>query len=96
MTNLEMWRTITIVTAAIGQTMFVLLYMTFPWWKAFLGRALFFKACAFGILLDVAVVGRLVDWSNEDGTFVVLYGVLAVGIWAQFFAFLRTKRKGRR
>ena len=39
--SLEGWRILTISMAAVGQTLFVLLYMTFPWYKTFLGRALF-------------------------------------------------------
>lgn len=95
LTDLDFWRTVTIIVAAVGQTMFALLYMTFPWWRNFLGRALFFKTCAFGALVDVAVVGRMWDWSGEDGTFVVLYGALAIGIWLQFIAFLRIRMEGR-
>jgi hypothetical protein len=36
------------------------------------------------------------DWTNEDATFVVLYGFLALGIWVQFFAFLRVMLTSRR
>jgi ABC-type sugar transport system permease subunit len=95
MPSIEFWRTVTIIIAALGQTMFVLLYMTFPWWEEFLGRALFFKACALGLLVDVAVAGRIWDWTYEDETFVVLYAILATGIIAQFVAFLRVRLQGR-
>lgn len=90
-TDIELWRTINIAGAALGQTLFVALYMTFPWWRAFLGRALFFKAVAFALLVDVAVAGRIWDWPNEDATFVVLYGIVGVGIWCQLFAFAKVK-----
>lgn len=85
------WRTAGIVFAAVGQTAFVLLYITFPWWRTFLGKSLFFKAFAFALLVDVAVAGRVWDWPNEDVYFVVLYWLLGLGIWAQFIAFLRVK-----
>lgn len=89
--SLEFWRTVNIVVAAVGQTAFVVLYVTFPWWRTFLGKALFFKASAFALLVDVAVVGRIWDWPHEEATFVALYGLLGVGIWAQFVAFLRVR-----
>lgn len=92
MYSIDFWRTVTITGAALGQTLFVVLYLTFPWWKTFLGRALFLKAVTFCVLLDVAVAGRVWDWPGEDATFVCLYGAVALGVWAQFAAFLRTKR----
>lgn len=94
--NLDNWRTVTLSTAALGQTLFVLLYLTFPWYRSFLGRALFFKASVLCILLDFIVIARLWEWSNADRVFVILYGILAVGIWAQLSAFIRTKRCGLR
>lgn len=93
--DLEALRTITIVSAAIGQTAFVLLYLTFRWWETFLGKALFFKGLAFAALLDVAVAGRLMDWAYEDEIFIGLYIVLTLGVWAQLFAFWHTKQAGR-
>lgn len=93
--SLEFWRTLGIIVAATGQTAFVLLYTTYPWWQRFLGRALFFKAMAFALLVDIAVAGRIWDWKYEDATFVILYWLLAFGIWVQFFAFLRVKLEHR-
>lgn len=89
--NVEFWRTAGIIAAAVGQTVFALLYLTYPWWKTFLGRALFFKAGALCILMDVAVFGRIYDWPAEDLTFVFLYWVLTIGVWFQFAAFLRVR-----
>jgi hypothetical protein len=88
MPSIEIWRTIAIVSAAVGQTSFILLYLTFPWWQNFLGRSLFFKA---------VVVGRIWDWRYEDATFVALYFTLSVGVWVQLVAFARVKfRKFRK
>lgn len=85
--DMDFWRTAGLLSAAVGQTAFVLLYATFPWWKKFMGRALFFKALALGVLADVAVIGRVWDWPYEEQTFIVLYWMLAIGVWFQFFAF---------
>lgn len=89
--GIDFWRTAALLAAAIGQTAFVVLYAFFPWWEKFLGRALFFKAFALGLLADVAIFGRLTDWRYEDETFVAMYALLALGIWVQFFAFLRVR-----
>lgn len=93
--SIDYWRTVALSAAALGQTLFVVLYLTFPWYRSFLGRALFFKAAVFCLLLDMIVAARLMHWTNADKVFVVLYGVLAAGVWAQFFAFLRIKTRGK-
>lgn len=89
--DLETIRTVTLIFAAIGQTCFVLLYAFFPWWANFVGRALFLKAITLAFLLDALVLGRKYDWPHEDTTFVGLYGLMALGIWWQFIAFLRVR-----
>jgi len=90
--GLETWRSIALYGIAIGQTLFVLLYLTFPWYKSFLGRALFYKAFILAVLLDLALFARLnptmFDW---DAIFTVLYFLLGIGIWYQFSAFLRIR-----
>lgn len=91
----ETWRSIALVSMALGQTIFAVLYVTWPWWKNFLGQALFFKAISFGVLLDALLVGRMYDWPYEDATFTVLYYVVAVAIWWQVFAFLRVRYNAR-
>jgi len=93
--DLDFWRGVTLGSAALGQTCFVVLYMTFPWWRSFLGRALFYKATILAVLADLAFSARVFGFKNMDVVFVVVYGLLASGIWFQFFAFLRVKRAGR-
>lgn len=94
--TLEEWRTATITTACIGQLFFVLFYCTLPWWRTFLGRTLFGKAVVFSVLLDTGVAARLWDWPGKHVTIVVLYGCVAVGIWAELIAFIRTSRNHRK
>lgn len=93
--NVENLRTTALGAMAVGQTAFVLLYLTFPWWRKFLGRMLFFKATAFAILLDTYMAYRVFDFPNPDKVFTALYFLLAAGIWAQFFAFLSVRLHGR-
>jgi hypothetical protein len=93
--SLDFWRTSGLLVTALGQTAFVALYATFPWWRRFLGRALFFKAVALAALADVAITGRIYDWRYEEQTFILLYWMLGIGVWAQFAAFLRVRLKKR-
>jgi hypothetical protein len=87
MGDIELWKGVTVVSAAVGQTLFVLLYVTFPWYRTFLGRALFIKAVTFAVMIDVAVAGMIWDWEHEHATLIVMYGCTAFGIWAQLTAF---------
>lgn len=87
MGDIELWKGITVVSAAVGQTLFVLLYMTFPWYRTFLGRALFIKAVTFATMIDVAVAGMIWDWDHERAMLITMYGLTAFGIWAQLTAF---------
>lgn len=86
MSILEWFKTIAII-ASTGQTLFVLLYLTFPWYQTFLGRALFIKALTLSLLLNVSLAGVLWDWPHEEIWVISLYGLTAFGIWAQFTAF---------
>lgn len=92
MPDLETWRTITLASAALGQSCFVLLYVNFPWWRTFLGRALFYKALILGVFTDSIFLSRLFNWGANDTFFITLYGLLGIGIWWQVVAFLRVKR----
>ena len=88
--DLPFWRTTAIAIAAVGQTLFVILYLTFPWWNSLLGRALFIKAACFAALLDAAWLSRTIgDWPGKDGMFIVLYLLFAVSVWGQLIAFIR-------
>ena len=93
--SLAFWRTTALFVVAVGQTLFVALYMTFPWYKTFLGRALFYKAIMLGILTDLFLVARYFDFAGLDALFIAVYLLLGVGVWWQFFAFLRVRRAGR-
>lgn len=96
MEDASFWRTLAITCAAFGQTMFIGLYTLFPWWNDPLGRALFFKALSIAILLDLALLSRVVDMPMEDTLFTFLYFAFAVGVWVQAFTFLRIQWRGER
>ena len=88
MDSIEFWRTVGLALATAGQVMFTLFYFSWPWRKSFLGKALFFKASAFSIMLVVAFLRRLLDFPYEDEVFVAMYYLLSLGVWVQFGAFL--------
>lgn len=91
MPDIDLWRTGGLGLAVLGQLGFISLYVTFPWWKTVLGKALFFKAVAIGCLCSVAFLSRLGFLAYESEIFTAMYWLLAVGIWLQFLAFMRTK-----
>ena len=87
MHDAEFWRTVALAGAATGQLLFTALYLTWPWWRHFLGKALFFKALAITVVLWVALASRVVGLPYEDRLFTALYVLLGFGVWTQFFAF---------
>lgn len=89
MGSLETWRTVTLWAVGTGQTAFVLLYLSFPWWRSLTGRALFVKAVGLAVLVDVLLINRMAPIPHSDVLFTSLYVILAFGVWAQFFAFLQ-------
>lgn len=93
--DIEVWRTVAIGAMAVGQTLFASLYLTFPWWRTFLGRSLFVKALVFALLLDVLFFARMWDWGYELETLLTLYILLAVAIWGQLFAYVRVRRESQ-
>lgn len=90
------WRTFILSGAALGQTLFVMLYVTFPWWHSFLGRALFLSALTLAVLLDALVVSRWLGLGRNDALFIVLDAAMAAGVWAQLFAFSTIMRTSNR
>jgi len=90
----DFWRTAMLAGVALGQTLFVILYSTFPWYKTFLGRALYYKALTLALITDVFIASRIWDFGALDVVFVALYFLLGIGVWWQLFAFLRVKHHG--
>lgn len=93
--NIDLWRTAAITAAAVGQTLFVILYMAFPWWKNFLGRVLFGKALSLLVITDVVALSRWFEFWRNDYLFTALYLILALGVWAELIAFWQVQRKSK-
>lgn len=94
MNDLNTWRTVIASISAVAQTAFVLLYLTWPWWRTFLGRALFYNAATLAITFDLITYARLTNRGRDDLLFAIVYGVLATGIVAQLVAFTIVKHRG--
>ena len=81
--------------AAVAQTLFICLYAFRPWWRAFVGRALFTKSLALAVLFDVAILNRYLDYPHEDVVFEWSFFVVVVGITLQLAALVREIRRDR-
>lgn len=83
------------VAAAIGQTAFVVLWASLPWWKTRVGRAMMVKSASLMIVLDFGVInyywGPFHAWVG-----VALFALVVVGIYSQFFTFLYEDIQARR
>lgn len=91
----EFWRRAALLFATVGQCLFITLYLFFPWWKTYLGRALFVKASTLGALLVTITIGITVDWRYEEAMRAFLNVAVALAIWGQVIAFFRVRAQGR-
>jgi hypothetical protein len=92
--NSMFWARAAVVAMAVGQTAFVLLYGTAPWWRDFVGRALFAKSLALAVLVDAAVVALFLPVPAWFA--VAVYWLVAAGIWWQLGALVRQRLSRRR
>lgn len=81
-------RTLLILGVALGQTLFTVYYLTFPWWQTLLGQVLFGKAVSLMILVDFYAASRLFDFRENDVAFTLIYFLLGLGVWSQLFVFV--------
>jgi hypothetical protein len=83
-----------LICSAIGQTLFVALYVSAPWWRDFVGRALFVKSIVLAVVFDIAVAA--IWWVMPMVVWQVLYWLIAAAIWQQFAALVWQRHLGRR
>lgn len=96
MWDTDTWRTITLGVTASAQTVFVSLYLTFPWWRNFLGRALFGKAVMLALFINFAFAARVFGFGDHDVPFIILYLLLAAGVILEVVAFIKVMLSGKR
>lgn len=81
--------------AAIGQTLFCLVYTLLPWWRSEVGRALYFKAITLGILTDTVALEVFFFGEFPEIVTLMLYGAVAVAIWIQLIVLIRVRLKAK-
>lgn len=80
-------------SAAIGQTLFLALWATKPWWKTLIGRAVMTKGVALFLVLWFWIIGLYFpDHPYRTEIRDVLLFLVAFGIWAQVVAFVLEQR----
>lgn len=87
------------MVAAPAQTGFAIIYgFGSPWWRSLLGRALFTKALALALLIDISLLYQWLgdDYALRDVVRLSVYTLIAVGAWMQLVALLKEKFQGRR
>lgn len=89
------WQTAAIAVGGVAETMFVILYGIAPWWRDFVGRAMFAKSLTLMVLIDLAIVDALIVPLSAL-VFAILYWAVAVGIVWQLGALIRQRRHARR
>jgi predicted alpha/beta-fold hydrolase len=80
-----------LIVWAVAQTLFIGLWLFRPWFRTYIGRAMFFKSLSMMFLVDDAVVGLMFDWpwEEEQHTLVLVLGMTG-SIW-QLFAWVRQR-----
>lgn len=78
-----------LILVALGQTLFVFMYLPFPWWNSPLGRVLFIKALTTAVTVDLFVTSRLFGWPSEGPLLLILSLLLLSAVWAQLYLFAR-------
>lgn len=88
-----------IVAAAPAQTAFVILYgVGSPWWRSVVGRALFTKALALALLIDISVAYHFLgdNYALREVVRLSVFALIAIGTWLQLGALIyERRRRGR-
>lgn len=83
--------------AAVGQTLFVGLWFSLPWYTHWVGRALMVKSVALATYLDFAVVLYHVSpFAALPTLSAILFGFITVGIWSQLVVIAYERWRTRR
>jgi NhaP-type Na+/H+ or K+/H+ antiporter len=88
--HLDIAAAIIVCLAALPANLFPLVYSRRPWRASFLGRALMVKAVGIALLIDLSIV-RLVlpEIPYYEILRLVVFAVVATGIWLQFMSLVR-------
>jgi hypothetical protein len=68
---------------------FPILYAMTPWWRTHIGRATMTLFAGLAMLVDFAVLYRLVAGEAPDWLRVVVYGLIAAGLYYTLWVLVR-------
>lgn len=77
--------------ATVAQIAFVILYATGPWWRHFVGRALFSKSFVLAVTLAVTLVNNYVIYRYQLEVGAFLMWAIALAIVWQLVALIRQR-----
>lgn len=92
--SIEDWALWLVRVAAVSQTLFVLIYGPFsPWWRNRVGRAIFTKALALALLLDISLINSAIGhpYRYMEQIAVAVIGLVTLGSLMQLSALLIEK-----
>lgn len=95
----ELVAVLLIFAVATAQSAFIVIYGIWsPWWRTWLGRAVFTKGLGLALLADLALAHNLLgeEYPGRDVIRLTIFTLLAVGAWLQLAVLISEKRKPRR
>jgi hypothetical protein len=73
--------------SAVAQTVFVVLWLTLPWWREWVGRALMIKSVALALFLDFSLINHYAgDYAWRPYITAALFALVTAGIVSQVIA----------
>jgi putative copper export protein len=83
---------VAIAVAAVVQTAFVVVYGSRPWWRHYVGRALFVKSTSLLVVLWLTIANTFLLYPGQHQVSTLSLWLVAVAIIYQFAALIRTPR----
>lgn len=81
---------------ALPINLFTVLYaFTTPWWREWIGRALFVSSLGLMLLVDIALAYNWLgdDYPGRDIVRLAVYSIICVGAWFKLIALFVAKRQ---
>lgn len=73
--------------SAVAQTVFVVLWLTLPWWREWVGRALMVKSVALALFLDFSLINHYAgEYAWRPYLTAGLFALVTAGIVSQVIA----------
>lgn len=87
--------TVLIASMVVPATLFPVVYATRPWYRTMIGRALMTMSVGMALLVDISLLYRFFgdDYPGRDAVRLIVFGIIAAGLWYQFLALLATPKR---